>query len=136
MGVVKAMKALAEIPAGRRSPAVAATLAKGAEYLLAHHVHKRSHDLATDAKPGWRRLGFPLMYQADLLEILGILAGLGIRDPRMGEALDVLRSKQDTRGRWKLENTFNGKFQVDLERKGAPSRWITLRAMEVLGTEL
>jgi hypothetical protein len=41
-------------------------------------------------------------------------------------------SKQDEHGRWKLENTFNGKFQVDIERKGEPSKWITLNALKVI----
>ncbi len=58
MGVVKTLKGLAEIPPERRSPAVQATLDDGAEFLLRHHVHKRSHDLARDSKPGWRRSAF------------------------------------------------------------------------------
>ena len=70
MGAVKALKALAEIPPERRTPAVQRTIAAGAEFLLRHHVHRRSHDLAQDSKPGWRRFGFPLMYQTDVLEIL------------------------------------------------------------------
>ena len=45
----------------------------GAEFVLRHHFHKRSHDLAKVSKPGWPRFGFPLMYQTDVLEILGIL---------------------------------------------------------------
>jgi hypothetical protein len=41
-------------------------------------------------------------------------------------------SKQDARGRWKLEHTFNGRFQVNIEQKGKPSKWITLNALRVL----
>jgi len=132
MGAVKALKALAEIPPERRSPEVRRTLADGVEYLLRHHVHKRSHDPARDAKPGWRRFGFPLMYQTDVLEILGILTRLGVRDERMSEALALVAAKQDAEGRWKLQSTFNGRFLVDIEAKGEPSRWITLRALQVL----
>jgi len=132
MGTVKALKALAAIPADRRSQQVEATLADGAEYLLRHHVHKRSHDLSRLSKPGWRRLGFPLMYQTDVLEILGILTTLGRRDERMREALDVVGAKQDAEGHWKLESTFNDRFLVPIESKGQPSRWLTLRALKVL----
>jgi hypothetical protein len=132
MGAVKALKALAAIPPERRSPAVERTLADGAEFLLRHHVHKRSHDLATIAKPGWLRLGFPLMYQTDVLEILGILTSLGHHDERMQEALEVVASKADAHGRWTLESTFNDRFLVPIEVKGEPSRWITLRALQVL----
>ena len=155
MGAVKALKALAEIPPERRSPAVAQTLAAGTEYILHHHVHKRSHDLTRDSKPGWKRFGFPLMYQTDVLEILGVLAKLDddaaetaatggaaagavhrgpLLDPRTREALDLVAGKQDGQGRWKLEATMNGKYVVDIETKGKPSRWVTLRALRVLKT--
>jgi hypothetical protein len=132
MGVVKALKALAEIPQLERSPDVERTLAEGVAYMLNHHIHKRSHDLTKVSKPGWLRFGFPLMYQTDILEILGILTRLGCRDERMQEALDLVVSKQDASGRWVLANTFNGKFQVDVEEKGKPSKWITLNALRVL----
>ena len=132
MGAVKALKALAEIPPERRSPAVERTLADGVEFLLRHHVHRRSHDLARDSKPGWRRFGFPLMYQTDVLEILAILTELGVRDERMDEALALVAGKADAQGRWKLQSTFNGRFVADIEAKGEPSRWITLRALQVL----
>ena len=132
MGAVKALKALAEIPPERRSAEVRRTLADGVEYILKHRVHRRSHDLQRDSKPGWRRFGFPLMYQTDVLEILGILTGLGVRDERMSDALALVAAKRDAQGRWKLEDTFNGRFVVDIEAKGKPSRWITLRALQVL----
>ncbi len=144
MGAAKALKALAEIPPERRTPAVQSTIAAGAEYFLTHHVHRRSHDLSRDSKAGWRRFGFPLMYQTDVLELLGILTRLGREgattpsgapihgDPRMDEALALVASKADAQGRWKLQSTFNGRFVVDIETKGEPSRWVTAKALEVL----
>lgn len=132
MGVVKALKALSEIPRGERSADVQRTLEEGTEFILKHHIHKRSHNLSQVSKPGWRRFGFPLMYQTDVLEILGILTQLGCRDERMQEAIDLVVSKQDAAGRWKLADTFNGRFQVDIEEKGKPSKWITLNALRVL----
>jgi hypothetical protein len=132
MGVVKALKALAEIPEDKRSDSVRKTIGEGAEYLLIHHIYKRSHNLGKMSKPGWKKFGFPLMYQTDVLEGLGILTKLGYKDDRMGEAMDLLVSKQDEQGRWKMENTFNGRFQVDIEEIGKPSKWITLNALRVL----
>jgi hypothetical protein len=135
MGAVKALKALAEVPPERRTPAMQATIGAGAEYLLRHHIFKRSHDLAKVSKPGWKRFGFPLMYQTDVLEILWILGRLDpayLRDERAREALDLVASKADAQGRWKLEQTFNDRFVVPIEAKGEPSRWVTLRALEVL----
>ena len=133
MGVVKALKALSSIPAGERDAATEDSIRRGVEYVLAHHVHLKSHDLAAVSRPGWLKFGFPLMYQTDVLEILWILAELGIRDPRLGEALDAVREAEGPDGRWTMKNSFNGKMPVDIEKKGKPSKWITLRALRVLG---
>ena len=132
MGVVKAMKALAAIPSPERSSEVKRTIEAGAEYLLIHHIHKRSHDLKRVSRPGWLQFGFPLMYQTDVLEILNILTFLGYKDERMQEAIDLVISKQGTDGRWNLDGTFNGRFQTNIEQKGKPSKWITLNALKAL----
>ena len=133
MGVVKTLKGLAEIPPAHRSPAVRRTLDDGAEFLLRHHVHRRSHDLTRDSRPGWKRLGFPRMWQTDVLEIIDILAKLGkAGDERAGKARTLVAAKADAEGRWRLQDTFNGRFVVDIETKGEPSRWLTLRALRAL----
>jgi hypothetical protein len=132
MGVVKSLKALAGIPVENRSKEVKVTIEEAVEYLLKHHVFKRSHDLTKVSKPGWLRFGFPLMYQDDVLEILGILASLGVKDERMQEAVDLVVSKQDDEGHWKLDKTFNGRFHTNIEKKGKPSKWITLNALRML----
>ena len=132
MGAVKALKALAEIPKNKRSIDVNKTIEKGVEYLLIHHIYKRSHDLSRVSKPGWLKFSFPLMYQTDALEILGILTRLGYRDERMQDAINIMISKQNKQGRWTLEKTFNGRFQVNIEKKGKLSKWITLNALRIL----
>jgi hypothetical protein len=132
MGVVKSLKALAEIPAEKRSKTVNDTIERGIEYMLKHRIHKRSHNLSKVSKPGWLKFGFPLMYQTDVLEILGILTSLGCKDERMQEAVDLVIAKQDEQGRWNLENTFNGRFQTNIEQKGSNSKWITLNALKAL----
>ena len=50
----------------------------------------------------------------------------------MREALDLVASRADAEGRWKLQQTFNDRFVAPIETKGEPSRWVTLRALEVL----
>jgi hypothetical protein len=132
MGVVKALKALAEIPPKQRAKDVRRTLELGVEYILRHHVYKRSHDLTRTSKPGWLRLGFPLMYRTDALEILLLLTQLGCRDRRMQAAMDVLANKQKPDGRFALDNPPNGRHLVNIEVKGQPSKWITLRALTVM----
>ncbi len=132
MGAAKALKALAEIPADKRDSKTEATIKGGAEYFLKHHIYKQSHNLNKVSKPGWLRFGFPLMYQDDALEVLEILTKLGYRDTRMQETVDLVLSKQNNLGRWKLENTFNGRFQTNIERKGEDSKWVTLNALRAL----
>ena len=34
--------------------------------------------------------------------------------------------------RWTLRNSLNGKMIADVETKGQPSKWLTLRALQVL----
>jgi hypothetical protein len=132
MGAAKALKALAEIPLEHQNPQVKTAVASGVEYFLKHHIYKKSHDLAKVSKPGWLKFGFPLMYQTDALEILGILAKLGCKDPRMKQAIELVVSKQTDEGKWLLESSFNGKYQVDIERRGEPSKWVTLNALKTL----
>ena len=132
MGAIKTLKALVEIPEKKRSRAVKQTLEKGAEYFLLHHVFRSSHNLNRIPKPGWLKFGFPLMYQTDVLEILGILTRLGYRDKRMQEAIDLVVSKQNIKGQWMLENTYNGRYHINIEQKGKESKWITLHALRVL----
>jgi len=132
MGVAKTLKALAEIPSPMRSPATRQTIGLGVEYMLKHRIYKKSHNPDSVSKPGWLKLGFPLMYQSDILEILSFLIKLDCRDEFMQEAVDLVVSKQDQQSRWKLENSFNGKFITNIETKGKPSKWITLNALRVM----
>jgi hypothetical protein len=132
MGVVKGLKAFAAIPATRRSPAAQRTIEAGAEFLLRHHLFRQSHNLGHISKPGWTRFGFPRMYQTDVLEIVLLLLELGYRDKRMQEAIDLVKYRRGPDGLWLLQDTFNGSFQVDIEKKGKPSKWITLNALRAL----
>lgn len=68
MGVVKALKALSAIPEERRTAAVNDTIEKATEFMLLHHIYRRSHNLTRTSKPGWLKFGFPLMYQTDILD--------------------------------------------------------------------
>jgi hypothetical protein len=132
MGAAKALKALAAVPENKRTEKINNKIGEISEYFLKHHIYKKSHDISKIARPGWLKLGFPLMYQTDILELSEILAGLKLKDGRMDDALETIRKKQMNDGRWKLENSFNGKLTVDIEKKGMPSKWITLKALKAL----
>ncbi len=129
--IVKSLKAFAEIPEDKRTPEIYDYIIRGAEHMLNHHIHKRNHPPVKSSFK-WLEFGFPLMWNIDALEVLEILTKLGYKDERMHESLEVMISKQDRDGRWILENTFNGRFQTNIERKGKPSKWITLNALRVL----
>lgn len=132
MGVIKPLKSLAAIPYERRTQDMRAAISKIAEYLLPHHIYKRSHDLSKVSKPGWLKFGFPLMYQTDVLEILDILTGLGIREARMNDAIEIVRSKQGDDGCWLAENTVNNRKILVPFSKEDQDKWVTHRAMRIL----
>ncbi len=131
-GVVKPLKALAEIPHPRRSVAVRRTIDQSVEFLLRHRLHKRSHNLDCIAKPIWAKFGFPLMWQTDALEMFDLLTGFGVRDERMADAADLILTKRTERGWWLLERTTPDRTLVSLERMGRPSKWVTFFALRSL----
>ncbi|MFQ6015251.1 MAG: hypothetical protein ACE5NP_07400 [Anaerolineae bacterium] len=51
---------------------------------------------------------------------------------RLHPAIDYLLSKQGKDGRWKSAHVFTGRLLVDLDKRGGPSKWITLNALRVL----
>jgi len=98
------------------------------ERFLAEHA-----ELHYKEKAGWLRFGYPLSYNSDALEALWALARVG-EQPRAEyePAIELVRSKADKQMRWTMKNSFNGKMLADIEAKGQPSKWITLRALQVL----
>ncbi|MDZ4654331.1 MAG: hypothetical protein U1F44_00405 [Coriobacteriia bacterium] len=86
-------------------------------------------------KKGWLRFGYPLSYNSDALEALLALAGAGeVRRPEYVPAIQAVKQAADAQMRWALMNTFNGKMLADVEIKGKPSKWVTLRALQALET--
>lgn len=135
-GAVKAMLALSRIPASQRSPGVKAAIRMGIDFLLSRDPAKADYP-STTGKPSqsWFKLGYPLGYVTDVLQNLEVFAALGeAKNPRLAGALELVLKKQDAQGRWPLEYTYNGKTWVDVEAKGRPSKWVTLRALRVLKT--
>jgi hypothetical protein len=114
----------AELVAARR---------RGDEYLLERKLfRRRSTGEVVDA--AWLRFSFPTRWQYDVLRGLEYFRSAGdAPDPRMAEAIELLRSKRQPDGTWLLENTHPGKVHFMLEDgDGRPSRWNTLRALRVL----
>jgi hypothetical protein len=132
-GANKAMRALLAVPSRLRTPAIARALEAGAALLLSRDPAAADYPYTGRVSSTWFKLGFPLTYWSDVLETAGVLVDLGYGDdPRLANALQFVLSKQDDRGRWKLENALSGKMWIDIEEKRKPSKWITLRALCVL----
>jgi hypothetical protein len=132
-GANKAIRALLNVPQEARTPVIEHALEVGAEFLLSHDPVVADYPYTGRVSSSWFKLIFPLSYWSDVLETLSNLVELGYgQDPRLSSGLAWLAGKQDDHGRWKLENSLNGKMWVDVEAKGKPSKWITLRALRVL----
>lgn len=132
-GATKALKALSLIPTDQRSPTVQRAIEMAAAFLLSCDPAVADYPYTQRINTSWFKFGFPLGYQSDVLETVMALvtAGYGA-DPRLSNAISLILSKQDDQGRWPLERSLNGKMWIDIEQKGKPSKWITLRALRVL----
>ncbi len=132
-GAVKAMKALAAVPAAQRTPAMQRAIEVGADFLFSRDPAAADYPYTERVSPHWFKFGFPLSYWSDVLETAAVLAELGYGgDARLAPAIELILSKQDAHGRWKLENALNRKMWIDIEQRGKPSKWVTLRALRVL----
>jgi hypothetical protein len=109
----------------------------GEEYLLARNVFRR---LSTGEVADERFLSFlhPNRWRYDVLRALdyfrsaSALTGIG-PDPRLGEAVEHLRSRRLDDGTWPVDWILPGRVWFDVDGgQGEPSRWLTLRAMRVL----
>ena len=106
---------------------------QGQEYLLQRKLFRRE-STGEVVRDGYLQLSFPNRWHYDVLRGLEHFRAAGDPpDPRIDEAIELLRSKRQPDGRWLLENTHQGKVHFELEDgDGRPSRWNTLRALRVL----
>jgi hypothetical protein len=84
--------------------------------------------------PRWWHFVFP-SFAGDMLRIAEAFTALGYgSDPRLAGTLDIIRQKQDEKGRWLYEypNTMKSKMWYKFGEFGQPNKWITLKAMRVL----
>jgi hypothetical protein len=109
----------------------------GEEYLLERSLFRR---LSTGEPADEQFLSFlhPGRWRYDVLRALDYFCSAAALtsappDPRLGEAVDHVRSRRLADGTWPLDWKLPGRvwFEMD-EGAGKPSRWVTLRAMRVL----
>jgi hypothetical protein len=119
------------------TPASRAAREGGEEFLLVRDLCRR---LSTGKPADARFLLFtnPTRWRYDVLRGLDYFRDAAALtgqppDPRLGDAIDHIRSRQRPDGTWPLDRRDPGRvwFDVD-EGPGEPSRWVTLRALRVL----
>jgi len=134
MGGIKALSAFSLIPRDRRSKRLRAIIKQEAQTCLDSRVHfYRIDPMGQPAiKRAWLKFAFPRYWRSDALEATDVLTGLGVRDRRIQDAVDLIRSKQQSDGRWPLDFSETKRAWVQLDEEGAPSKWVTLRALRTL----
>jgi hypothetical protein len=104
---------------------------------LAHKEGPIAHVLAKMNEEGyWQKpgTGYSPKYKSTvwaliLLAVRRICVGT---DPRLANALELIRSKQDEDGHWPLEYNYDGKTWMRFGKMKQPNEWVTLRALRVL----
>ncbi len=132
-GAVPVLRALNRVPAAGRTAVVEAAIESSTGFLLSYDVARADYPYHKRISPHWFKFGYPLGYVADVLLNLETLTEAGYDgDPRLDEAVEFVLSKQDERGCWKMEHSYNGKMWADVEVKRQPSKWVTLRVVRVV----
>jgi len=143
----KALGALAAFPRSKRTASMQRCIERGAEFYLERELHRQG----TRYDP-WYRFHYPVHYYYDVLVGLDLLTSLGYGDdPRLKFALELLMKKRRSDGRWRMDAVHpdnpEGEARYErwyrqhpesrprpfaLEKAGAPSKLVTLRALLVL----
>jgi hypothetical protein len=134
-GGVKVMLAFSKLPLEQRTPLIERAIEHGIEFFFSVDPAEADYPTGWTDKPSgnWWKFGFPVFYVTDLLQNVEALVALGYaRDPRLANALDTIRGKQDEQGRWSLDYNYIGKTWLDFGEKRQPNKWVTLRALRVL----
>jgi hypothetical protein len=129
-GCVKVLRGLAAMPEGRGAPAIQRALGAGVQFLLGHDLTSDLRPALVDTPAHWLCFSFPLGDSSDLLEALLALRGVGAL-PLSTSATQVVVDKRDSEGRWLLERTLPNTW-ASFGEVGRPSRWVTIRAYEML----
>jgi hypothetical protein len=133
-GALKVLRGFHRIPGDSRSQLVRDAVDVGIQFLFSRDPAQADYPMGWSEKPNrsWWKIGYPNFYISDMLEILEVLSALGHgSDERLNAAYQLLLDKQNEQGQWLMEYSYNGKTWVDIEEKGKPSKWVTLRALQV-----
>lgn len=134
-GAIKVMLAFSKQPRQRHTPITTRAIQAGINFLFSTDPALADYPSGYSDRPSgnWWKFGFPVFYVTDLLQNVEALIASGCGDdPRLTNALNIIREKRDAHGRWPLEYNYAGKIWVDFGAKKQPNKWVTLRALRVL----
>ncbi len=134
-GAIPALDALSRVPVRSRTAPMRRAITAGVEFLLRYSPAKANYPMGYGTKPNgsWFKFGYPMGYVTDVLRNAEVLVALGKgREARLRTLADLILSKRDPEGRWRLEYSYEGKTWFDLGAKRAPNKWVTLRALRAL----
>src|SRR5690606_11578768 len=113
-------------------PRIDEAMSRGHGYLLERKLFrsKRTGDVI---RSEFTRFAFPPTWRYDVLRALDHLRDAGTTpDPRLDEAIALVKRKRRKDGAWTRQNRYSGEYHFELEAVGEPSRMNTLRALRVL----
>jgi hypothetical protein len=105
----------------------------GERYLLERRLLRRLSS-GEVIEPTWTQLAFPPLWHYDVLRALDYLRAAGVAwDERVEEAVGIVVEGRRDDGRWRLDLRHRDTLYEDMAGEvGAPSRWVTLRALRAL----
>lgn len=108
----------------------------GEEYLLERKLFRRKTD-GEVVKEAYTKLVFPWRWRYNVLRGLDYFRQVSEYtgekpDPRLGEAIQLVRNKRQGDGKWLLDDDFKGRRWIEQVEVGQPSPWVTLIALRVL----
>lgn len=130
-GVVKLMKGISFIPQHARNEEVLKLSRRCIDFILKHKVCYSSRRPSTIMINKLDKLTFPNFYKGDFLEILWILKREKVNAPELTPALELLKSKQRSDGKWELERKMNN-MVVSIGEVKEVNPFVSARAQEVL----
>lgn len=129
---ISVLEGLREYEKRHPSQTVTKSQERGAEFLLVHKLF-RSHRTGAVVDPRMTRFSFPPRWRYDIMRALDYFQACRLaRDPRMDEAIAIIKKKRSPDGTWVLQSKHPGRTFFEMEKVGKPSRWNTLRALRIL----
>ena len=128
---ISALEALLEYQQSGGGLLVSGSLDRGHAFFLDHQLY-RSQRTGEVVNAAFTRFPFPPQWHFDVLRGLEHFRATGATaDPRLGDAVDVIRARRRADGTWPVHRAHPGRTWFRMEPPG-PSRWATLRALRVL----